>query len=87
MTWASGQGPAPASPPVDQQRQQLQQQLQQLQQQIQQLGTEPPTPEIQRQVQQVSQLLAQLRTEATRQALKDAYGNPFLIKRGDPIPK
>lgn len=87
MTWASGQGSAPASPPAEQRRQQLQQQLQQLQRQIQQLGTEPATPEIQSQVQQVSQLLAQLRTEATRQALKDAYGNPSLIKRGDPLPR
>jgi hypothetical protein len=25
--------------------------------------------------------------EAARQALKDAYANPYLLKRGDPIPK
>jgi hypothetical protein len=25
--------------------------------------------------------------EAARQALRDAYSNPYLIKRGDPIPK
>ena len=103
MTWAGMGAPAAAPPApspetVQQQRQQLQQQLQQVQQQLQQLGTGTPSPELQQLVQRISLQLTQLgggggrggrggNPEAARQALKDAYSNPYLLKRGDPIPK
>lgn len=102
MTWATGQGPTPAPPPLEEQRQQLVTRLEQLQQQLQQLGTGTPTADLQREAQQIAMQLGPLggavaggggmgggrgNPEAARQALKDAYANPYLLKRGDPIPK
>ena len=94
--------PAPARSPdaIQEQRQRLVQQVQELQQQLQQLGTGTPSPELLQQVQRVAAQLGPLgggrggarggrgtNPEAARQALRDAYSNPYLIKRGDPIPK
>ena len=94
MTWATNAPPTPAA--IQEQRQQLQQQLQQLQQQLQELGAGTPSPELLQQALRVTMQLGPLaggrggrggNPEAARQALRDAYANPYLLKRGDPIPK
>jgi len=99
MTWAGMTGVPPQPPSaeaVQQQRRQLGQQLEQLQQQLQQLGTGTPSAELLQQLQRVAMQLGLLggrgsgrssNPEAARQALRDAYSNPYLLKRGDPIPK
>jgi mannan endo-1,4-beta-mannosidase len=98
MTWAgmSGVPPKPPSPAeIVAERKQLVEQLQQLQQQLQQLGTAAPSPELVQEAQRVAFELGPLaggrgrggNPEAAIQALRDAYSNPYLIKRGDPIPK
>jgi len=99
MTWAGMSG-APPEPPTPEairaERRQLADQLQQLRQQLQQAGTAPPSPELVEQARGVAMELGGLAgraggrgpdPEAARQALRDAYGNPYLIKRGDPLPK
>jgi mannan endo-1,4-beta-mannosidase len=100
MTWAgmSGVPPQPPSPEeIRQERQQLVQQMQDLDRQLRQLGTGTPSPELLQQAQGVAFGLGALggrggrgrgpSPEAARQALRDAYNDPYLIKRGDPIPK
>jgi mannan endo-1,4-beta-mannosidase len=102
MSGAPEQAPAqPPTATAQEQRQQLLQQLAQLQQRLQELGTGTPPADLQQQVQRVSMQLAMLggggrggaggggrgNPEAARQALKDRYDDPYLIKRGDPLPK
>ena len=99
MSGAPQPAPAPSPEAVREQRQRLVKQLAQLQQQLQQAGTGVPGPELLQQVQEVAMELGPLgggrgggggrgpNPEAARQALRDAYSNPYLIKRGDPIPK
>jgi hypothetical protein len=91
--------PAAATPEaIQQQRQQLLQQMAGLQQQLAQLGTAAPSADLQQQVMQLTMQLNRLGGRGgapggggggrgNPQALKDSYSNPFLIKRGDPIPK
>jgi mannan endo-1,4-beta-mannosidase len=96
MTWAGMTGVPPQPPPPDvivAQRQRLVQQLEDLQKQLQQLGTGTPSPELLQQAQRLAMQLGPLGggrggdPEAARQSLRDAYNNPYLLKRGDPIPK
>ena len=101
MTWAgmTGLPPAPPSPEAIQaQRKQLVLQMQDLQQQLGKLGTATPSPELLQQAMMVAMQLGPMgrggarggrgaNPEAARQALRDAYGNPFLLKRGDAIPR
>jgi hypothetical protein len=92
----SGLPPAAPSPEaVQAQRQRLLQQLQELQEELQQLGTGTPSPDLLQQAQRVAMQLGPLgrgaghgaNPEAARQSLRDAYSNPYLLKRGDAIPK
>ena len=96
MTWAGMTGVPPQPPPPDvivAQRQRLVQQLEDLQKQLQQLGTGTPSPELLQQAQRLAMQLGPLGggrggdPEAARQSLRDAFNNPYLLKRGDPIPK
>lgn len=100
MTWGgmTGVPPKPPSPEaVQQQRKELVQELQKLQQQLQQLGTGTPSADLLQQIQGVAMQLFPLSgrggrgrgpdPEAAKKSLRDAYSNPYLIKRGDPIPK
>jgi hypothetical protein len=69
------------------------QQLEDLRKQLPQLGSGTPSPELLQQAQQLAMQLGQVgggrggNPEAAKKALRDAYNNPYLLKRGDPIPK
>jgi len=92
MTWAGMTGVPPEPPPPDvilAHRKQLANELQELEQRLQIAGT--PSLETVEDAQRTARELGPLGRspdpEAARQALRDAYSNPYLLKRGDPIPK
>jgi len=99
MTWAGMSGAPPEPPTADEiraERRQIVDQLQQFRQELLQAGTAAPSPELMRQAQGIAMELGGLAgrgagrgpdPESARQALRDAYSNPYLIKRGDPLPK
>jgi len=96
MTWAGMTGVPPEPPPpgvIVAQRQRLVQQLEEIRKQLPQLGSGTPSPELVQQAQQLAMQLGPVgggrsgNPEAARQSLRDAYNNPYLLKRGDPIPK
>ncbi|MEI9972186.1 MAG: hypothetical protein WDO73_09080, partial [Ignavibacteriota bacterium] len=99
MTWGGMSGapqPTPVLSPeaIQAQRRSLTQQMEELQRQLQKLGSATPSPELLQQAQRLAMQLGPLSgrgrgpdPESARQTLREAYGNPYLLKRGDPLPK